>query len=454
MNKKTRFKPLRMIFLTVLILLLTLFLMNFVNANNWTDGGLNNSLISYYKLDETSGTVIDSLGVNNGTNYGAQTNIQGKIGTSYNFTGSQLDSVNFSSGQIVYTNSTISAWIKPTRFLADGSNMVFFGKDSSSVRSYIYGIHRQGTTQGLSLQWGTTTVWSTFNLSVNNWYHAVITFNDVTNTVTFYVNGSNVTVKQNTGSPTNSSSSVFLGKREYVGGEEPFDGYIDEVAFWSRILTNNEILTLYNNGIGLNYSLTPDCIPNIINSSWSSPINTSCNITDLLKQSQYLIQYDTNLCGSSNITYWNNQTFSCNYCSFYPFNATIQDWMDISTCNNLTSLKTQNSSILTYDFNFDTCYSLTGLESDLFENITYNLERTIFCSIGNESLFYIDLESKTTVVMFIFMFVFIILLGYFRKWLFVGGLLVIMGFILLFNDFNIIISFITISSGVLAFFLD
>src|SRR6056297_2030201 len=37
---------------------------------SWT-ADLNTNLISYYKLDETSGVVVDSLGTNNGTNNGA-----------------------------------------------------------------------------------------------------------------------------------------------------------------------------------------------------------------------------------------------------------------------------------------------------------------------------------------------------------------------------------------------
>jgi hypothetical protein len=193
-----------------------------------------------------------------------------------------------------------------------------------------------------------------------------------------------------------------------------------------------------------------------VNTSWTNPVNSSCNITDLYFSSKSKIQYDSNFCGGANITFWGNTTNSCNYCSFFPINATIQDWFDIHTCSNITNTKTQNSTILTYDFNFDTCYALTSLEPDFFDNITYNLQQEISCSISpvsDESLFYVDLESRTTIVMFVFIFVFVILLGYFRKWLFVGGLLVIMGFILAFSGFNIILSFIIIASGVIAFFL-
>jgi hypothetical protein len=206
----------------------------------------------------------------------------------------------------------------------------------------------------------------------------------------------------------------------------------------------------------IRYLTSDDCSSNLINTSWTTPQNSTCNITDLYFSSKSKVQYDNNSCGAENITFWGNTTNSCNYCSFYPLNATIQDWFDINSCSNITNTKTQNSTILTYDFNYNTCYELTSLESDLFGNITYNLQRTLSCSVGavsDESLFYVDLESRTTIVMFVFIFVFVILLGYFRKWLFVGGLLVIMGFILAFSGFNVILSFIIIASGVIAFFL-
>jgi len=200
-----------------------------------------------------------------------------------------------------------------------------------------------------------------------------------------------------------------------------------------------------------------ECPENLINTSWNYE-NSSCMINDSITQTASKTQYDNAFCGiTENITFYQYTNFSCNYCDFSPLNATIEDWTDINSCNNLTYTKTQNSTILTYDFNFETCYALTGLESDFLTNITYNLQRTISCSIPFESdtsLFYVDLESKTTILIFAFMFIFVILLGYFRKWLFVGGLLVIMGFTLLFSSFNVILSFIIIASGVIAFFLN
>jgi hypothetical protein len=204
----------------------------------------------------------------------------------------------------------------------------------------------------------------------------------------------------------------------------------------------------YTNGGG--------CSENLVNTSWSGWVNmTPCTFGDYIIQNRSLVQYDNSFCNvTANITFWDYGNISCNYCSYSPINATIQDWFDVSSCINDSIF--QNSTILTYDYNFDVCYSITGLESDFFTNITYNLMRDISCIdtiFSDTSLLQIDLESKTTILILIFMFIFALLLFYFKQYIFSGGILIIVGFILLFSSFNIILSFIIIAGEVVICFL-
>ena len=53
--------------------------MSFVSAS------LNDDIISYYKLDETTGAVVDSAGSNDGTNNGATRGVTGKIDDAFDF---------------------------------------------------------------------------------------------------------------------------------------------------------------------------------------------------------------------------------------------------------------------------------------------------------------------------------------------------------------------------------
>jgi hypothetical protein len=71
---------------------------------------LTDNLISYYKLDETSGTnVVDSVGTTNMTSSGITVNQDGKIDKSY-LSDSDTDSVTTSSATSITGNFSINLW--------------------------------------------------------------------------------------------------------------------------------------------------------------------------------------------------------------------------------------------------------------------------------------------------------------------------------------------------------
>jgi len=116
-------------------------------------------------------------------------------------------------------------------------------------------------------------------------------------------------------------------------------------------------------------NLTCDsCTPNLVNSSWSSWQNISCQIDDKMNQSRFLTQFDNNSCGEVEnktfIEYRTNQ--SCNFCS-----QNIQDpfYTDWSTCSEQQETKTRTKYFT--DLNYESCCLVTNLTSD--------------CSIRNQS---------------------------------------------------------------------
>ena len=54
-------------------------------------------------------------------------------------------------------------------------------------------------------------------------------------------------------SPPVTSTAVRIGTRQYPGYEQYFDGLIDEVGLWRRVLTAQERTDLWNGGAGLTY---------------------------------------------------------------------------------------------------------------------------------------------------------------------------------------------------------
>jgi len=123
---------------------------------------------------------------------------------------------------------------------------------------------------------------------------------------------------------------------------------------------------LWNNGTNLffwefNKTSCDYCIPN-----WTQ-INTSCQINDLLT-SYYL---DLNNCYAQTNLYsdknsYENKTYTCNYCSYNLTNTTWTDWQS-APCS-IENIFRQNRSSVEYDSNYNSCYIITLLSSDLWNN--------------------------------------------------------------------------------------
>lgn len=138
----------------------------------------------------------------------------------------------------------------------------------------------------------------------------------------------------------------------------------------------------WGNGTNENYNVSEtryylvnySCIPNIVNISWSEwRYHGACMINDLQLQNRSRIEYDANSCNEiENQTLYEYQNISCNYCSYNQTNTSWSEWVNVSCLP--TNLMNQSRNKIEYDFNYNFCYALTGLDSDLWnfgENITY-----------------------------------------------------------------------------------
>lgn len=229
----------------------------------WT-ADLNTNLISYYKLDESSGTTaIDSFGNNNGTTTGATVNVAGKINKSYSFdgVGDEVDTgidteANFNQ------DKTINVWYKSTAT----DIRIIVGKFSGSGDDYWLGVIAGGGFR-FSFDPVGSISYTGGNSNDGNWHMATAVVNTNGN-YEFYFDGSYVGgFAYSSISP---SGNLILGAFG-TGGSTTYDfnGKIDEVGIWNRSLTSTEVAQLYNSGIGI--SLTID----------SSPILTTQTPTDL-----------------------------------------------------------------------------------------------------------------------------------------------------------------------------
>lgn len=214
----------------------------------------NGSIESYWKLDETSGTRADVLGVNNlvDTNsVGFQAGINGNEAV-FNGTTQRLDNNLFVSPS---GDFSVTSWIT-----IDLAGVVDFGiinqfPFSGTLKSW--GIFYDAGLDRFQAKWSTDG--STENsVAANNFgavsagvrYFVAITYVSSTGTMAISVNAS----AQDTNSGAASavfSSSANLTFGAYSGGISFLDGKIDEVCYWDGVaLSTGEISTMYNSGSG------------------------------------------------------------------------------------------------------------------------------------------------------------------------------------------------------------
>lgn len=226
---------------------------------------LIDNLVSYWKLDETSGTRADSHGSNNLTDNNTVTQATGKIGNcaDFEFSNSEYLSIADASqgGLDITGDMSVSFWVK-VESLPGSANYKILSKWGASNGSYMVGYRDASGTPKIRLDLydngdGSTNVpvdW-TYTLTVGTWFHVVITSDvGVSDTISeLFINGSS----QGTGTHTG-VNSIFSGTGPfnlgaYGGIDGYYDGLLDEVGIWSKVLSGTEVTELYNSGSGLAY---------------------------------------------------------------------------------------------------------------------------------------------------------------------------------------------------------
>ena len=233
-------------------------------------------LKAYYKFDESSGNIInqatsvgssDSLGSNaDMTISGATYSQTGKIGNALSFDGSNdYGTLGSSLSQWNLFHGTgdwsINFWVNYDEFEAE--SRFFSNMDSTETRGINLGVGWSGNPDGqIGLSIKSNGGFMTNNGGINfptdisgtgTWVMITVVadYSDTTNTYTVYLNGvaGSSQARAVAGSTGDSEYSLKLGSRGNYA-DKFFDGSFDEMTIWSRVLTADEITSLYNANIG------------------------------------------------------------------------------------------------------------------------------------------------------------------------------------------------------------
>ena len=215
---------------------------------------LTNGLMGWWALDEQTGpTCYDSTsndldGTGNNVSYGST----GVVNSCYTFNGSS-SYVTFGAVAQPTTAITISAWIRLTGHPSEEKWIIHNEQYSNNWFGYRVTIYQEGAWgylladgQGHNLD----RYVATSDVADGQWHHIAFTWNGTTAyhyTDNVKVSGGNWIYSINYGTTATLEFGRALWNSRYFGGN------LDLVGIWNRALSDAEIASLYNAGVGLNY---------------------------------------------------------------------------------------------------------------------------------------------------------------------------------------------------------
>ena len=193
-----------------------------------------NGLVAYYKFDEESGsTAFDYTGNNNGSLDESIRNENGKINRGL---GTILGAgVNITGVETFNGTFTYNVWVNPSE--GGGFRYIFDDAQSRNIlrveSNYTLRDGSSWANTGVSTSHGDYAMVSLVVNGSNTFFY----FNSVLEATFSFVNG-------------NIGGNTRIGRHNNGTSGNDFEGLLDEFGLWDRVLSQQEIDNIYNNGNG------------------------------------------------------------------------------------------------------------------------------------------------------------------------------------------------------------
>jgi len=204
----------------------------------------------YMPLD---GNVDDISGNNfNITSYGTAfvQDMDENVSSAIYFNGDDNTYIDTGSNGFNFPNLTVAFWINADESGTTTENQIIFNKQSLTAGwSAIYDRDSRNVHEHIRIfpnqPWGTPGMYVLYN----TWKHAVFTITS-DNIYRLYVDGIHVGSTQHPAGDRSSDANLVIGKRSNIPDfpGAGFQGMLDEIAIWNRVLSEEEVSALYNNG--------------------------------------------------------------------------------------------------------------------------------------------------------------------------------------------------------------
>ncbi|MEE8152057.1 MAG: LamG domain-containing protein, partial [candidate division NC10 bacterium] len=219
---------------------------------------LSTSAIAFWRLGEASGSRLDSVGSNDLTDNNTVTQATGSVGDAAQFTRATSESLTVTDNAAMSVGDedfTISAWVfmdsKPA------GNMSIVSKDNGIVPNRSYHLLWEQSGDRFRFQVSDDAAGTNVTFvdadglgapTTSTWYHLIAWHDATANTINIIVDDGTVDSVAFTQGTYDDPNDFAIGQRG--DGALYFDGRIDAVGFWKKVLSAAEITTLYNDTAG------------------------------------------------------------------------------------------------------------------------------------------------------------------------------------------------------------
>jgi hypothetical protein len=209
------------------------------------------SLENWWACEETSGVRYDSHGSDDLTDNNTVGYATGIVGTACDFNSANSEYLS-TAGLVPYDDFTLTFWINP---------------DNAASNPYLLG--NTDGTDGLSFQTRVATFnpVAVLNSSVQtniqpahhavngSWSFVALQYDASESNLIYWADGDYVTSTEVNSDVTfigDPSNDFYFGNRYSTGTY--YDGQMDEISYWTRVLSEAEIDEIYNGGTGASYA--------------------------------------------------------------------------------------------------------------------------------------------------------------------------------------------------------
>ena len=243
------------------------------------EGAVTDGLVAYWSFD---GNFFDSIKDFHGTGRGTApvAFVDGKAGFGkaiklnagrfVEITGGNEDELEFPGGSM-----SISGWFKVDAFDTEWQALIAKGEGSN------YRVARRAATATIAYAGGVGEGADDVPAVNNGLWHHFVAVTDAAGAefgTALYLDGVLHGVNTNAAVLTNNTQNLLIGANPDTTPNRAWNGEIDDIAIWNRVLTASEVATLYNGGAGTAISSLPGVNAPVVVSIATNP-NGSITVT-------------------------------------------------------------------------------------------------------------------------------------------------------------------------------